>query len=136
MPCLIRRGDKEKKVKEWGMGGSMRDDLEGKLDRYDRVLLFCSGTDRFETVFARSDALRKDDRKIWIYSGSKIMYPGNVCHGQISAAEEKELLDIYRLYACSDRFQVIVQSPGHGSMFHYVEQGLLSVGEMIEALLY
>lgn len=114
----------------------MRSDLKAKLARYDRIFLFCRGTEWFEAAFAQSDTLRKNSVRVWIYSGSKATYPEDICVGRISPAKEKELLDIYHLYECSDRFQVISQSQEHGSMFRYLEQGLLSTEEMVEALLH
>lgn len=114
----------------------MRHDLKAKLARYDRIFLFCRRTECFEAAFAQSAALRKNNVRVWIYSGSKVTYPEDICVGRISPTEEKELLDIYHLYECSDRFQVVSRSQEHGSLFCYLEQGLLSTEEMIEALLY
>lgn len=111
-------------------------DLEKKLDQYDRVFLFERDVIWFEAVFAGSDALKRCSKKIWIYSSSDVAYPEGISYGRICPDEEKELMNLYCLYEFSDRFHAISCNKSHGSLFHYVEQGLLSPAEMVEALLY
>ena len=114
----------------------MRNDLEKRLCQYDYIFLFGGDTRWFEAVFARSEILRESDKNIWVYSGNAVSYPENISCCQISPDEEKELLNLYRTYEFSNRFHVISCEEICGSLFNYIEQGLLSEAELIKSLLY
>jgi hypothetical protein len=46
-----------------------------------------------------------------------------------------EILKLYRLYEFSDRLFVISEDPQYGNLFNYVENGVLSPEELVEAWL-
>ncbi|MCI8822512.1 MAG: hypothetical protein HFI15_08360 [Lachnospiraceae bacterium] len=108
----------------------IRNDLEEKLAAYDRVFLISSDVQWFEAVFAESEALRDFGGRIWIYSGSETAYPASVSCGRISPKEEEEIRKLYHTYEFSDRFYVISRSRIHGTLFDYMDQGILSAEEL------
>ncbi len=48
----------------------------------------------------------------------------------------KEILNIYRLYDFSDKVTIISENSQYGSLFNYVKNGILTVEEMAEAILF
>lgn len=114
----------------------MKNDLEKKLDQYEDVFLFRRNTGYFEAAFAGSKILRESEKTIWVYSGNAVFYPENVSCGRISLKEEMELLTLYHIYEFSNRFHVVACGEICGTLFNYMEQGLLSEAEVIKALLY
>lgn len=55
---------------------------------------------------------------------------------RISAEEMKDVLEIYRIYDFSDKVIFISDSEQYGNLFNYVNNGILTTEEMVEALLY
>ena len=54
-----------------------------------------------------------------------------ITHGQM-----EEILEIYRMYEFSDKVTVVSRFRQHGSLFHYVENGILTPEEMVDAIFY
>lgn len=111
-------------------------ELQDCLERYDCIFAFCNNTKLFESSFAQSSILNNTKKRVWIYSCNKILYPEQISHVCISPEEEKILLEIYRTYEFSDRFHVVGSNAMYGSLFHYMDIGVLSAEEVIKALLY
>ncbi len=59
---------------------------------------------------------------------------------QISKYVSKEVVDntikIYRMYDFSDKIMVLSNSEQYGSLLNYVKNGILTMEEMVDALLY
>lgn len=47
-----------------------------------------------------------------------------------------KLLEIYRLYDFSDKITVVSESNQYGTLLNYVKTGILTMEEMVDALLY
>ena len=54
----------------------------------------------------------------------------------LSSEAMRDTLEIFHMYDFSDRVNVIEDSTQYASMLNYVRTGILSQGEMVEALLY
>lgn len=111
-------------------------ELRHCLEKYDCVFLFCNNTKLFEDFFAKSLLLNEIKRNIKIYSCNKVRYPERISHARIGLKEEKIILEIYQTYEFSDKFHVIDFNEMYGSLFQYMETGVLTVEETINALLY
>ena len=55
---------------------------------------------------------------------------------KVPSEQMNEVLNLYRLYDFSDKVTVITESEQYGSLFNYVKTGLLTVQEMVDALLF
>ena len=82
---------------------------------------------RLMTVFSLSAVMYSGLR---LYSGSETAYPASVSCGRISPEEEEEIRKLYHTYEFSDRFHVISRSRIHGTLFDYMDQGILSAEEL------
>lgn len=107
-----------------------REKLEGTLKDNRRVILIASDFSKTEEALAILDGYK--DIKI-LCSASGCTKYSNV--QEISAKQEKELLDLYHMYEFSDKFLVLEDSKQFGSMLNYVEGGLISFDEELKALI-
>lgn len=111
-------------------------ELRDCLEQYDRVFLFCNNTKQFEILFVRSCVFKNTQKKIWIYSCNEVCCSEPISRARISPEEERRMLEIYRTYEFSDRFYVIGFTDMYGSLFQYMDTGILTAEEIIEALLF
>ena len=106
-------------------------DLEKWLRDYEKVFLVDS-CERVEALVL--ETLRHVNR-----TGRRVLFlsqeGGTDGVRQISEEEYRRLWDLYFLYECSDRFQVLADRGMYGSLLNYVDTGLLTVEEAAEALL-
>ena len=110
--------------------------LQNGLKKYDRTFFFCNDAKLFEAAFAQSSLLNNIRKKVRVYSCNGIRYSGRISLVTVSPEDEKIMLKIYRTYEFSDRFYVINSNELYGSLFHYMDTGVLTVEDVIKALLY
>ncbi len=104
------------------------DKLKTTLNK--KVILIASDFSKTEEALAILD----------VYKDIKVLSTNNMCSYHenaelITYSEEQELLDLYHLYEFSDRFLVLENSSMYGSVFHYVDEGVLSFDEAIRSLI-
>lgn len=58
------------------------------------------------------------------------------CLRHVSTRQMDDLIRLYYLYCFSDKVMVISDSCQYGSLFNYVNNGILSKEEMVEGLLF
>lgn len=107
-----------------------RDKLEGTLKDNRRVILIASDFSKTEEALAILDGY-KDIKVLCAVPGCAKF--SNV--QEISAKQEKELLDLYHMYEFSDKSLVLENGEQYGSMLNYVEGGLISFDEALKALI-
>ncbi|WP_022755892.1 hypothetical protein [Butyrivibrio fibrisolvens] len=106
------------------------DKLMDTLSKNKKVILIASDFSKTEEALAILDVYK--DIKVLSTDGS-CSYHDNA--EQISCGEEQELLDLYYLYEFSDKFLVFENSSNYGSVFHYVDEGMISFEEAINSLI-
>ncbi len=111
-------------------------DIGEKLSIYDRIYVFSKHTEEFERVFVKIAALETFEKEIWVYSCNKIQYPEGLLYRRISVKEAEDLLQYYFMYEFSDKFYAVCYTHTYGSLFHYMNVGLLTMEEAAESLLY
>ena len=73
--------------------------------------------------------------QILIWTTCKFDNPGE-CIEHIDGTSMRSIMSLYNLYDFSDKVVVISDSTQYGSLFNYVNTGVLSSDEMVKALLY
>lgn len=104
-------------------------EVEKDLERFDRILLI---TDMciipFPAIMNAKNILVLSVRTIPSESNLRITYR------QITTEQQTELLKIYHVYEFSDRFRVVSRSGQFGSIWNYVDAGILTEQEALEAI--
>lgn len=97
--------------------------IENLLRKYDQIVLIDDSNDLFADgiieQFMKSHLYRSSSKKILI----------------LSAKKYGELVLLYHTYEFSDRFKLIGRSSQYGTLFNYVDNGLLTEDEALELLL-
>ena len=101
----------------------MNEKIQNDLNTYDLILLVDSN-DHLSVGglmgnLLNSQAFRKSEKKILV----------------LPAEKYKDLVLLYYTYEFSDRFKVIGRSNQYGSLFNYIDNGLLTEAEAFELLL-
>lgn len=112
--------------------------LEEYIIQYDCVFVFQDDSSEMKRIcnsFCGSDALKNAGKKIMILATSEYT-PVNGNFMRISSEEYGKIQEIYNLYECSDRLQIISGNSQYGNLLNYVKTGLLSEEQVYEALLY
>ena len=106
-------------------------EIEKDLERFDRILLI-TGMDigAFPAVV--------DAKNILILSVGAVSMEGNpqIAYRQITAEQQTELLKTYHMYEFSDRFRVVSRDSRFGSVWNYVDAGILTEQEALEAIVH
>ena len=102
---------------------------EKDLEQFDRILLI---KDTCEMPFPAA----MDVKNILILSSGEIPLDSNrrIAYRKITAEQQAELLRIYHMYEFSDRFRVVSWDSRFGSIWNYVDAGILTEQEALEAL--
>lgn len=104
-------------------------EIEKDLEQYDRILLLTNiWTDPFPTITGTQNIL--------VLSVSTVSLEGNpqITYRQISMEQQTELLKMYHMYEFSDRFRVVSRDSQFGSIWNYVDAGILTEQEALEAI--
>ena len=112
-------------------------DLEEWLASYDRVFVVPeeNGTaGSLVSSILRAGVGKTGGRKVLVLSAVPIETSPEFTYKQITAQEQKQLSQLYRMYEFSDHFSVIAEESAYGSLFNLVENGLLNMEEAAEAL--
>lgn len=109
--------------------GSILTEIEKDLERFDRVILI---TDMDVMPFPAD----MDVKNILILSVNAVPLESNsqITYRQITADQQAELLKIYHMYEFSDRFRVVSRDDQFGSIWNYVDTGIMTEQEALEAL--
>ncbi len=105
------------------MDDEMKVKLENDLKLYDLILLVesddPSSVGGLMGKLLNTQAFRKSQKKILV----------------LPAEKYGDLVSLYHTYEFSDRFRVIGRSSQYGSLFNYIDNGLLTEAEAFELLL-
>ena len=96
-------------------------------------ILYCEDTALFDLLRNNAHCLESTNVELWYINP---MSDESYFVKTITETQMKEVLEIYHLYDFSDRITVIVDSKQYGGLFNYVNNGILTKEEMIDALLY
>ena len=102
--------------------------IEKDLERFDRILLIAD-------MCAGSFPVITDAKNILVLSVGTIS-PDNslqIAYRQITIEQQAELLKVYHMYEFSDRFRVVSRDSRFGSIWNYVDAGILTEQEALEA---
>ena len=104
-------------------------EIEKDLERFDRILLI---TDMDVALFSAI----MDMKNILILSANPVPLESNsqITYRQITSEQQTELLKIYHMYEFSDRFRVVSRDSRFGGIWNYVDAGILTEQEALEAL--
>ena len=104
-------------------------EIEKDLERFDRILLItdmCVGS--FPVGMNAKNILILSVGTVSLGSAPQIAYR------QITAEQQSELLKVYHMYEFSDRFRVVSRDSRFGSIWNYVDAGILTEREALEAI--
>lgn len=104
-------------------------EIEKDLERFDRILLIAD-------MCAGSFPVITDAKNILVLSVGTIS-PDNslqIAYRQITIEQQAELLKVYHMYEFSDRFRVVSRDSRFGSIWNYVDAGILTEREALEAI--
>ena len=112
--------------------------LEHYLKKYDlTILIDAEDSNKLADLICNSKAMAGTSKRVVIIS--KAGYPtkpGNHIYVTVSEKEMKSYLEIYRSYESSDKLVLLSdRNANYGSMFNYVNAGILTTEEMVEAVL-
>ena len=113
--------------------------LEENLDSFERVFLINDecikqpGLTEFVVDHLRSK--EQFGRILLMSTTASEGDNGTISIQRISKADEQVIMSLYRLYDFSDRFSVIDRSIHNGDLFNYIEKGLITFDEAVEAIL-
>ena len=103
--------------------------IEKDLEQFDRILLVMdTGMGAFPAVADAKSILVLSAYPVPLESSLQITYR------QITAEQQAELLKTYHMYEFSDRFRVVSRDSRFGSLWNYVDAGILTEQEALEAL--
>lgn len=108
----------------------LRGRLTTYLAQYRKVILIASDFSRIEEALAILD-MHKDIKMLSVDGRCNRHENAQV----ITRDEEREILDFYHMYEFSDKFLVLENSSQYGSVFDYVEAGIISFDEAIRSLI-
>lgn len=112
-------------------------ELERYLNKQDLVILIdIDKANRIVDRLCDSEAVQKTQKRLAIFS--TVNYPkrrGNHVYVTVSEKEMKDLLEIYRTYEFSDKLTLLADSKNYGTMWNYVDSGILTPNDVFEALL-
>lgn len=104
-------------------------EIEKDLERFDRILLIADGCiEAFPVVMDAKTVLVLSVGEVSLESNPQITYR------QITTEQETELIKTYHMYEFSDRFRVVSRDSRFGSIWNYVDAGILTEQEALEAI--
>lgn len=104
-------------------------EIEKDLEQFDRILLITNEcTSLFPAVTDAINILVLSISALPVESDSHITYR------QITKEQQTELLQTYHMYEFSDRFRIVSRDDQFGSIWNYVDAGVLTEQEALEAL--
>lgn len=125
--------------------------LESDIEQYDQIFLVSEdrtllreavsvlcrlqepvGSNRKRLILVTSDTESEDMLALIPES----VPAGHVIWRRISQKEVDALCSLYDSYEFSDRFHILSREEQYGGMLNFVDTGILSTEEMIEALLH
>lgn len=131
--------EKRTKAQEFIINQSVLSDIEKYLSEYDRVLVFDNRKiPVMEFLEKLADYIRETPirKKILLLSVQKIGAGNSLSYKQISSENYEMLFALYTMYEFSDRIQFVTDDIAYGSLFHYLETGVITEKELFEALLH
>lgn len=110
--------------------------LQIALDQYDQIVFF--EEEAFLAECCSPDVFRAVRKRILILSKSVFREEAEyITFRQITEEEARQLTELYFLYDFSDKFLYISRkNTNYASLRHFVETGLLSMKEAMEALFH
>lgn len=110
--------------------------LQRYLNKEDMVILIdTDGSNPLTEILCRSEIPEKSWKRAVILSAANFpRKPGRHSYQTVSEKEMNMLLKLYRLYEASDKLFLLSDSKNYGSIWNYVNSGLISEEEMLEAL--
>ncbi len=115
--------------------------LQWDLEEYDKIFLIREDElqkERLLGAFLNSKAAQETKRKVLVLStaAEEESRNGRLEYRQITAEHARYLLSLYHMYEFSNQFRLISSQELCGDLFGFVENGLLDMEEMWEALLH
>ena len=108
--------------------------VERCLRQGKRIILFEHGDESLITMLVKKLTLKgENNTEIW-YRGNND--PNGSCLVKLSNEDFEEVLKLYRLYDFSDKVSLVAESSQYGTMFNYVRNEILSIEEMVDAILF
>lgn len=113
--------------------------IEQDLKDYDKIFLFDTADQKVSacmSYFCHSRQMQETDKKVLVLGAAEVSGAAEGCCRSVTKQQFEAMLDIYDMYEFSDKFQFVGAKEQYGSMFNYVETGLLTYSEMFEAMLH
>lgn len=114
--------------------------LQEDLGKYKRILLISSSLKCVDSFSLMMEAYLKEEMKyesnllLLIWEGFSMSISGITVRA-VSEQEERELIALYRLYDCSDRFRVWSDDRQCGTVINYVKNGIITWNEAFQIML-
>jgi hypothetical protein len=105
------------------------------VNTYDKIFLFDDTVQSLEAEFALHCSRYVQNKKIFVYSVNHIEYPDDISHVIISNETKDEIRQLYNMYEWTDKFNVVSALNIYASMLNYLETGMMSLEDIVKALL-
>lgn len=122
---------------------TMRSELERDIADFSKIILVHGqrAEEGLGDALDGYEAVRKTDRKVLILSGGKKRWNcckegrGSIIWRCLTDREMQDILKLYYLYEFSDRVVLFSQESIFGGLLNYVDTGILTMDELVRALL-
>ncbi len=117
-----------------GVQCTLENELERIFNRGNRVILY--NYDNQFILNMLSDSLDRLELSSVIIWHCIEKYTDSKCTKKIDRKMMEDVIELYKTYDFSDKIIVLDKSEQYGDLLNYVRNGVLTVEEMIDALLY
>lgn len=114
----------------------MRHSMEKWLAEYSKVVIFQDINPQWVSAVCSKISKSPQRGRTLLLITDHIDAYENSDVKEVSRKEMREILELYYMYEFSDRVQIISSGHRFGTLLNYVDTGLLTFDEAIEAFLY
>ena len=111
--------------------------IEKALEEFDKIILLDRKfmDQQLREAFYEEDNFKETDKRILILSERPDKKAGNIEWRRVEEEEAEDIIEIYDLYEFSNRIAIVARSQVFGSLWDYVDTGILTREEAVAAVL-
>ncbi len=110
--------------------------LQDMLSSYDKILFLPRGETKMAEILGGCPQERLQDKKLLLLSQEDVPdLPDGIERHQVDEESAASLKRLYHTYEFSNKFRMLSASDNFGTIWNYVETGVLTAEEALAALL-
>lgn len=110
--------------------------LQDMLSAYDKILFLSRGETKMAEILSSCPKKRLHDRKLFLLSQEDVPdLPDGIEEYRLDEKSAAALQRLYHTYEFSNKFIILSASDNFGTIWNYVETGVLTAEEALTALL-